>query len=61
MTHSTSPLKNLIFHSKEINPLLYLEDITHTKSEHSKGYTRPHIWEPKEGKKVFNFEMSSVI
>lgn len=53
----SSHLKNLIFHSKEINPLLYLEDITHTKFKHFKGYTRPHIWEPnKEGKKVFNFD-----
>ena len=49
--------KHLILHSKRINPLLYLEDKTHTTKSHFKGYTRPHIWEPnEEGNRVFNFD-----
>ena len=48
--------KKLIVSAKKINPLQYLENYTWKYQYESKGYTRPHIWQEKDGKRVYNFD-----
>ena len=56
-TGYSTKAKKIILQSKKINPLAFLEDVTHTQHDYFEGYTKPHIWEAtEENGRVFNFD-----